>query len=86
MELRGKGVVASTWIKDLSGVNKVMPRTIDRKVPDEQVFIRDFPGIVTNADPNDLTPGAARIQINLQATLIGELRVRGGYRAVKFED
>ena len=63
-----------------------MPRSSDPKQPEDLVSIRDFPGLVTNADPNDLTPGAARSQKNLQATLIGELRVRGGCRAVRFEE
>lgn len=57
-----------------------------RHTPDDIVLIRDFPGLVTNADPNDLPEGAAKVQTNVTATIFGELRARGGYRAVKFEE
>lgn len=57
-----------------------------RNTPDNVVEIRDFPGLITNADPNDIPPGAACEQVNVTATIFGQLRPRGGYRVVKFEE
>lgn len=57
----------------------------DRKTSDDVTVIRDFPGLVTNADPNDLPQGSAKVQVNVTATIYGEFRVRGGFRTVKFE-
>lgn len=47
--------------------------------------LSDFTGMVTAADPHNLPPGAAQIQINLQSNVPGELAVRGGLRRVTFE-
>lgn len=44
-----------------------------------------FPGMVDAADPNDLPPGAAQVQINLSSAVPGELRSRTGYLPVTFE-
>ncbi len=52
----------------------------------EQVVIRDFPGLQTNVDPNDLDPGGARRQVNLHAERPGELRPRQGWARIKFEE
>lgn len=54
--------------------------------PKSQVQIADFGGLVTRADPNDVKPGDARIQINVTCITPGELRVRPGLREVIFED
>lgn len=52
----------------------------------DRVQIRDFNGLVTKADPNDLGDGAASVQINAMSTRPGELRVRPGYRVLTFEE
>ncbi len=53
--------------------------------PKVRVIIRDFGGLETNADPNDIDPGKAREQVNLTAERSGELRPRQGWARVKFE-
>jgi hypothetical protein len=50
-----------------------------------RVVIRDFAGLETNADPNDIEPGKAREQINIVAERSGELRPRQGWARVKFQ-
>ena len=50
-----------------------------------QVEIKDFPGLVLNADPHDLPPGAAADQVNAQSDVPGELTTRRGLRVVSFE-
>jgi hypothetical protein len=50
------------------------------------VEIKDFPGLITNMDPDDLPPGAAQVQINVTSERAAALEVRGGYLAVTFED
>jgi len=52
----------------------------------QTVELRDFPGLITNMDPNDLPPGAAQVQINIVSVVAGELQVRQGIKEVKFED
>jgi hypothetical protein len=47
---------------------------------------QDFAGMVSNADPRDIPPGAAEEQINLSTHIQGEMRVRLGIQAVTFED
>lgn len=49
------------------------------------VEIRDFPGLVLRADPHEIPPGAAKIQVNVASDAQAQLRVRPGYRAVSFE-
>lgn len=51
-----------------------------------RVTIRDFAGLVTNGDPLDVEPGAAKIQVNVNAERPGELRPRMGYARIKFEE
>lgn len=48
--------------------------------------INDFAGIVTAMDADDLRQGAGQAQTNLACLKTGELRVRGGYKKVSFED
>lgn len=50
-----------------------------------KIQIEDFPGLMDNIDPFDTPPGAAEIQVNCCSILLGELRVRSGYRELKFE-
>jgi hypothetical protein len=45
----------------------------------------DFAGLVTNADPRDIPPGAAQEQVNICCISPGELQVRLGYREVVFD-
>ena len=46
----------------------------------------DFPGILTNVDPRDLSEGAAEVQLNLQSMRYGEVSSRLGCREITFED
>jgi len=62
-----------------------MPAPVDAKTPEGSVVMRDFPGLSTKSDALDLTPGAARVQVNLMSTVPGELTVRQGLREVRFE-
>jgi hypothetical protein len=57
------------------------PRNLRRGV----IILEDFPGLMSNIDPFDSPPGAASIQVNACSILLGELRVRSGYRELKFE-
>lgn len=50
------------------------------------IEIRDWPGLVTNADAHDLPPGAATEQVNLQSSQAGVLEARPGFLFVAFED
>ncbi len=52
----------------------------------KQVSARDFPGLATSADPDDLAVGAARDQVNVTSHRPGELRSRPGYVKVTFEE
>lgn len=54
-------------------------------VPDEQLTIGDFGGYVPNADPHDLEPGQAIVQVNAMSWKPGELRVRPGFKVVRFD-
>jgi hypothetical protein len=55
------------------------------KRPQASVEVLDFPGMYSDADPNDLPPGAMQVQVNAQSTVMGELNLRPGYREVSFE-
>ena len=52
----------------------------------ERKEIRDFPGMITSADPDDIPDGAAEVQVNLISVKPGEMRVRSGYKFVSFEE
>lgn len=62
-----------------------MRSTPDPKAPDAMILIRDFGGYEPNADPHDVAPGVAIAQVNATSLKRGELRVRLGYRPLKFE-
>ena len=49
------------------------------------VEITDFAGLVQNADPRDLPPGAAEEQVNACCIRFGELQVRRGMVQVLFD-
>lgn len=51
----------------------------------QSVESRDFPGLVTNADPHDLVAGAGANQVNVASVVPGQLLVRLGYATVQFE-
>lgn len=53
--------------------------------PVTQKVIRDFAGLVTNRDPDDIEPGESLEQVNVNAERKGELRPRQGWARVKFE-
>lgn len=46
------------------------------------IVIEKWPGLVTNASPYSLPPGAAVTQVNLQVLAPGQLTVRPGLAAV----
>lgn len=48
------------------------------------IVIDKWPGLVTNASPYALPPGAAVTQVNLQVISPGQLTVRPGVTAVSF--
>jgi hypothetical protein len=50
------------------------------------VQIRDFQGLNLNIDPHDREPTQAVDQVNVTSTHEGQLRTRGGFRFVVFED
>lgn len=60
-------------------------RNDDTRAPESRVVIRDFPGFVSNVDPDSLPPGVARRQVNATSWRPGELRVRPGYSVVQFD-
>lgn len=46
------------------------------------IVVEKWPGLITNASPYAVPPGAAVTQVNLQAIVPGEVRVRPGMAAV----
>lgn len=48
------------------------------------IVIEKWAGLVTNASPYAIPPGAAVTQVNLQAIMPGLLTVRPGHNAVTF--
>lgn len=57
----------------------------DPKSEEGRVEIRDFGGFVTAMDPHDLPPGESQEQVNATSVRPGELRVRGGFRVLRFD-
>jgi hypothetical protein len=57
----------------------------DPKDEESRVEIRDFGGFVTAMDPHDLPPGVSQEQVNATSVRPGELRVRGGFRVLRFD-
>lgn len=60
-----------------------MPWANTEQVP--KVEAKDFPGLATRADPDDLADGSSRDQVNVTSHRAGELRSRPGYLKVTFE-
>ena len=50
------------------------------------VVMKDFSGLASKPDADDLTPGASQVQINAISANPGELRVRSGYQVLTFEE
>lgn len=48
------------------------------------IVIEKWSGLVTNASPYAVPPGAAVTQLNLQAIIPGQIGVRPGHNAVTF--
>lgn len=48
------------------------------------ITVEQWPGLVTNASPYGIKPGAAVTQVNLQILSPGQLTVRPGTTAVSF--
>ena len=61
-------------------------RDSDPTTPDDRVVIKDFLGIDMRADPTDIPLGATTRQINVAGIKKGELRHRGGFRILKFQE
>ena len=59
--------------------------TKDVKKPVAAVVIRDFKGLMSNADRHDLPPGGAVKQVNVQTITEGELVTRGGIKKIRFD-
>jgi len=53
--------------------------------PLAKVEIREWDGLVSNRGPFAGKPGAAKVLKNLRIVSPGQLEVRGGIRALKFE-
>lgn len=49
------------------------------------MVVEDFPGLLTNIDVRDLTPGAMEEQVNICSVTPGMLTVREGIQEVIFE-
>lgn len=49
------------------------------------VTIKDFRGMASNYDPNDITPGSSQLQVNINGQQRGQLEIRRGLREVAFE-
>lgn len=50
-----------------------------------RVEIRDWSGLVTHADRQDISPGSGRIQVNMQSDSPRQIRVRRGLTRVQFD-
>jgi len=53
--------------------------------PLARVEIREWLGLVSNRGPFASKPGAAKVLKNLRVVSPGQLEVRGGIRALRFE-
>ena len=53
--------------------------------PRKSVEIREFPGLISNMDPNDMPPGYGIVQTNVTCVVEAEMDTRAGYRVVSFE-
>jgi hypothetical protein len=53
--------------------------------PQARVEIREWLGLVSNRGPFGAKPGAAKVLKNLRVLSSGQLEVRGGMRALRFE-
>lgn len=63
-----------------------MPRAIlDPKSPDSVVRVVDFPGMSPGTDQHANPPGMSWYQVNCVSLFPGELRVRRGFRVVRFD-
>lgn len=47
--------------------------------------MRDFPGLVLNADPREVPPGSGQVQVNVTSEQIGVLQSRRGLRVTTFD-
>jgi hypothetical protein len=53
---------------------------------EETIALRDFEGLQSRPDPNDIPPGAATRQVNVTCIVPGQLTSRPGTREVSFEE
>ena len=52
----------------------------------DRVEMRDFGGLASNIDGEDVQPGMARVQTNMQILQAGAMEPRPGLRAVTFDN
>lgn len=52
--------------------------------PVKRFNLMEFRGLVTNANPHAIPPGAAQVQTNIVCTIAGQLTVRKGMRPTAF--
>lgn len=52
--------------------------------PVKRFNVMQFQGLVTNANPHAIPPGAAQVQTNIVCTIAGQLTVRKGMRPTAF--
>lgn len=52
--------------------------------PIRRMNLMAFRGLMTNANPHSIPPGAAQVQTNVVCTVAGQLTVRKGMRAIAF--
>lgn len=57
----------------------------DRRTPEGSTSVREWVGVVCNADPHDLPAGAAINAMNVASTRPGELRTRGGLTFLRLD-
>jgi len=63
-----------------------MPRTVvDPKAPEAVIRLTDFPGMSPGTDQHANPPGASWFQVNAVSLFPGELRVRRGFRVIRFD-
>lgn len=49
-------------------------------------IIRQFPGMNSRTDPDDLQEGQAQLQLNLSSEQPGMLKTRSGFQKIQFEN
>ena len=56
------------------------------QAPKTAIELKDFQGMSSVFDPNDISPGVSRLQVNVTGQNRGQLDVRGGLWLIEFDD